>query len=72
MDDTKQLEELKISKLLLKFSIPTIVGMLVSGLYNIIDRIFIGHSVGTIGIGAIAIGFPIQIMQFAFGLLIQI
>ena len=39
MDTSKQLGEEKISKLLLKFSIPAIVGMLVNALYNVVDRI---------------------------------
>ncbi len=50
-DRSKMLGEEDIGKLLLKFSIPAIVGMLVNALYNIVDRIFIGQSVGSIGIG---------------------
>ncbi len=55
-DRSKMLGEEDIGKLLLKFSIPAIVGMLVNALYNIVDRIFIGQSVGSIGIGAIFVG----------------
>ena len=40
----KYLGEAKISKLLLKFSIPCIMGLLISALYNIVDQIFIGNS----------------------------
>ncbi len=70
MDQTKQLGEEKISKLLLKFSIPAIIGMLVNALYNIVDRIFIGNGVGTLGIAGISIGFPIMIAIMASGMLI--
>ena len=38
-----------IPSLLLKFSIPAIVGMLVNALYNVVDRIFIGRGVDKIG-----------------------
>ena len=40
----KYLGEEKISKLLLKFSIPCITGLLISALYNIVDQIFVGNS----------------------------
>lgn len=70
MDHSKQLGELEIPRLLLKFSIPAIIGMLVTASYNIIDRIFIGRGVGSLGIAGITIGFPIMILMMAFGMLI--
>lgn len=73
MDQSKQLGEEKVSELLLKFSIPAIVGMLVNALYNVVDRIFIGNSdVGTLGIAGITIGLPIMLVIMAFGMLIGI
>lgn len=61
----------KISKLLLKFSVPAIVGMMVNALYNIVDRIYIGNSptLGANGIAGITIGFPIMIIQLSLGIL---
>jgi len=70
MDRSKLLGEEKVGKLLLKFSIPAIVGMLVNAFYNIVDRIFIGNGVGKLGIAGITIGFPIMIILMAFGMLI--
>jgi len=61
-----------IGKLLIKYSIPAIVGMLVNSLYNIVDRIFIGQGVGAMAISGLAITFPIMILQAAFGMLIGI
>lgn len=72
MDHSKQLGEEKVSKLLLKFSIPAIVGMLVNALYNVVDRIFIGHGVGALGIAGITIGFPIMLVIMAFAMLVGI
>lgn len=72
MDKIKQLEEEKVSKLLVSFSIPAIVGMLVNALYNVIDRIFIGRGVDSLGLAGIAIGFPILIILFAFAVLVAI
>jgi len=59
-----------IPRLLLKFSVPAIVGMLVNALYNVVDRIFIGLGVGPLGIAGATVGFPIMIVQMAFGMLI--
>ncbi len=42
----RYLAEEKIGKLLLKFSIPCIMSLLVSSLYNIVDQIFIGRGIG--------------------------
>lgn len=66
------LGEESIGKLLLKFSIPAIVGMLVNALYNIVDRIFIGNSVGSIGIGAIFVGSPVALILMAFSMLVGV
>jgi putative MATE family efflux protein len=72
MDHSKRLGEESVLKLLIKFSIPAIVGMLVNALYNVVDRIFIGNGVGPLGIAGITIGFPIMLVQMAFAMLIGI
>ena len=58
----KLLAEEKIPKLLFKQSLPAIVGLLVMSLYNVVDTIFIGQSVGLLGIAALAIAAPIQMI----------
>ncbi len=70
MSDTARLGEAKLSKLLMEFSVPAIIGMIVNALYNVIDRIFIGNSAGSLGIAAITVGFPLMLIQMAFGMLI--
>ena len=70
MDRAELLGQEKIHKLLIKFSIPTIIGMLVNALYNIVDRIFIGHGVGSLAIAGITVGFPAMIICMAFAMLI--
>ena len=52
----------KISKLMLKFSIPAVISMLVNSLYNIVDQLFIGHGVGYLGNGATSIIFPLTMV----------
>jgi putative MATE family efflux protein len=59
-----------IPSLILKFSLPSIVGMLVSALYNVVDRIFIGQGVGPLGLAGATIAFPLMQVQIAFASLI--
>ncbi|HAN09152.1 MAG TPA: MATE family efflux transporter [Clostridiales bacterium] len=71
MEHSKQLSEAKISSLLIKFSVPAIIGMLVNALYGVVDRIFVGNSIsGALGIAGITICFPIMLVIFAFMVLI--
>lgn len=69
MNDNKYLGQTKISKLLLKFSIPCIMALLISALYNIVDQIFIGHGtaegLGAVGNAATSIVFPITLVAVA-------
>ena len=60
-----------ILKLLYKFSLPAIIGMLVSALYNVVDRIFIGNSpdLGANGLAALTICFPAMIIMMSTGIL---
>ena len=59
----------KISKLIIKFSIPSIISLLVNSLYNIVDQIFIGWGVGYLGNGATNVVFPIVVVCLAFALM---
>lgn len=55
-------EKEKISRAVLKISTPSAVSSVATVIYNIIDTIFIGRCVGTIGITAISVYLPIQMM----------
>ena len=48
----------KIGRLLVRLSTPAIIGMMVQALYNLVDAVFVGRGVGTLGIGGITISFP--------------
>lgn len=67
---TNKLSTEKIGKLIWQYSIPSIVGMIVMSLYNIVDRIFIGQGVGALAISGLALTFPFMILLMAFGMLI--
>jgi putative MATE family efflux protein len=61
-----------IPKLLREFSIPACVGLIINGMYNIIDRVFVGQGVGVEGIAGMTIGFPIIIVSLALTLLFSV
>lgn len=66
-NENKILEEEKISKLLWKFSVPCVMGLLISALYNIVDQIFIGNSeLGYLGNAATGVSFPVICIANAF------
>ena len=65
--EIRMLGEEKIPKLLLKFSIPCVMGLLISALYNIVDQIFIGNSeLGYLGNAATGVSFPVICIANAF------
>jgi putative MATE family efflux protein len=70
MDKKQEIQMLgqeKISRLLLKFSIPCVMGLLIGALYNIVDQIFIGNSeLGYLGNAATGVSFPIICIANAF------
>lgn len=61
-----------IDQLLKKFAVPSIIAMLVSALYNIVDQFFIGNSVGELGNAATNIAFPLTTSCIAIALLFGI
>ena len=63
-----------IGKLLVKYSVPAIIGMMVNALYNVVDRIFIGNipGVGPMAIAGLGVSMPIMSIVIAFGTLIGV
>lgn len=66
---TEALAHERVGALILKFSIPSVVGMLVNGLYNVMDRIFVGRGVGPEALAGVAIVFPLMMLVTAMGML---
>lgn len=60
----------KISKLLLKFSVPTFITLFINSLYNIVDQMFVGNKLGVNGISATNVAFPLLTLTSALALLI--
>ena len=70
MDRAEKLDQGSIPSLLLRFSMPAIVGMLAQALYNIVDRVFVGRAVGTLGITGATVAFPFMLVLMAFSMLV--
>jgi Na+-driven multidrug efflux pump len=62
----------KVGKLLLRFSIPAISGMLVNALYNVVDRIFVGRGVNEVALGGLSLVLPLMTISMAFAMLFGI
>ena len=63
-------EQQSIGKLMLKFSLPAIISMVVNSIYNIVDQIFIGWGVGYLGNAATNVAFPLMTVAMALSTLI--
>ena len=72
MHDANPLGREPTGDLLRKFTIPSIIAMLVSSLYNIVDQFFIGQAVGPLGNAATNIAFPLSTSCIAIALLFGI
>lgn len=68
--DTSYLAEAPIGSLMIRFSIPCILSLLIAALYNMVDQIFIGRGVGYLGNGATNVIYPITVITLALAVLI--
>ena len=71
MSHNEMLRTEPIGKLLLKFSFPAIVGMLVNALYNVVDRMYIGW-IGPLAMTGIGLSLPLMTLIMGFGMLVGI
>lgn len=69
-DNTKQMGTEPIKKLVLQYSIPTVIAMVVNSIYNVVDRIFIGRFVGEEALAGVTVIFPLMLMMMALASLL--
>lgn len=67
MNESAYLGTEKTGKLLFKFAIPAIFGLIIQSLYNIVDQIFVGQGIGYLGNAATGIIFPLTMIGLGFG-----
>ncbi len=67
----RDLDLLPVSTLFWRYAIPSIAGMLVTGLYAVIDGVFVGHYVGSHGLAAINLAYPLVMLQVGLGAMIS-
>ncbi len=61
-----------LPQLLRSFAVPSILAMLVSSLYNIVDQVFIGQGVGYLGNAATNVAYPLTTICLSIALLIGV
>jgi Na+-driven multidrug efflux pump len=61
-------ETTSLTKLMMKFSIPCILSLLIASLYNMVDQVFIGRGVGYLGNGATTVVYPVTVIALAIAL----
>jgi putative MATE family efflux protein len=61
-----------IGRLLMKMSVPMFFGILVQLIYNTVDTVFIGHYVGSDGIAALSVVFPLQMLAMGIGTMVGV
>jgi len=71
MSNNELLRTESIGKLLLKFSLPAIVGMMVNALYNVVDRMYIGW-IGPLAMTGIGLSLPLMVLIMGFAMLVGI
>ena len=69
-EEKNPLASAPIGSLMLKYAIPSVVALVVNALYNIVDQIFIGWGVGTLGNSATNVIFPLNMVVTALALLL--
>lgn len=72
IDKTRELETKSIGHLLWIYALPSVISQILASIYNIVDRIFIGHGVGALAIAGLAITMPIMNIIHALGSLIGV
>ena len=74
MNKIYELEQKPIGRLLAQYSIPAVLGLVVNSLYQVVDRIFIGHieGVGTLALAGIGYTVPITTIILAITALIAV
>lgn len=72
IDKTRELGTRSIGSLLLVYALPSVISQIIASVYNIADRIFIGHGVGAMAIAGLAITMPIMNIVHAFGSLVGV
>lgn len=72
MDNVQQLETKPIGTLLLQYALPAVITQVISSVYNIVDRVFLGQYVGALAIAGLAITMPIMNIIHALGSLVGV
>jgi Na+-driven multidrug efflux pump len=68
LENANIFETTPLNKLMIKFSVPCILSLLIASLYNMVDQVFIGRGVGYLGNGATTVVYPVTVVALAIAL----
>lgn len=68
----ERLGKAPIGRLLMEFALPAIIAMTAVSLYNMVDSIFIGRAVGSLGLAGLTVTFPLMNLSGAFGAMVGV
>ena len=69
---SEQLGTESVGRLLYRFAMPSVIGMVVNALYNIVDRVYLSHAVGVNALAGMTLTFPVMTALVSFGVLIGV
>ena len=69
MKQVEEFQNMGVTRVMLKYSLPAVVATSVQALYNIVDRIYIGKGLGTEALAGVTLTFPVFILSIAIGVL---
>jgi len=69
---SREFAQANIYRLLIRYSIPATIGVAAFTLYNIVDRIFIGHAMGALALSGLTVTFPLFMICIAIGVLVGV
>ncbi len=68
MDHSEDFENGKLFPMIVRYSVPAAISLLITAIYNIVDRIFVGNYCGTSALAGLSVCFPLSFLMMAVGL----
>lgn len=68
MSQTEEFSKGKLFPMIVRYSVPAAISLLITAIYNIVDRIFVGNFCGTSALAGLSVCFPISFLMMAVAL----
>lgn len=68
MNQTEEFSTGKLFPMIVRYSVPAAISLLITAIYNIVDRIFVGNFCGTSALAGLSVCFPLSFLMMAVAL----